>query len=136
MSIKLKFLSGVVFIIVLILFVFSMKSIFQKETEDFETFNSKFHSDSIFQMSRINFPIEGHLIEDFKKYNWNSKNWQLMKTTVGSKNLSKDYKVKTMKSDSLVIENIWIENSGFYLERRFKRINNQWFLICYNEVNL
>lgn len=123
-------------ILVSILLTFSIRLIFQTETENFETFNRKFHSDSIFQMSRIKFPLKGQLIDGFENHNWNSKTWHLMTTEVGSKNLPKEFKRKITKTDSSVVESIWIENSGFKLEREFKPINNQWFLTSYNEVNL
>jgi hypothetical protein len=132
---KQKFIIGGI-LLVLIVFIFSLKSKFQKENENFDTFNVNFHSDSIFQMSRINFPIRGQLIDGFENHDWNAKNWQFITTEVGSKNLPKEFREKVIKTDSLVIENIWIENSGFKLERQFKKMNSQWFLTYYNEVNL
>lgn len=46
--------------------------------ENFEEFNKKFHSDSIFQISRVDFPIEGKHVAGFEQYNWNRKNWEFL----------------------------------------------------------
>ena len=135
MSKKLQVIFGlvVVFSILLGLFIQSMSS---NRSENFEEFNRQFHSDSIFQLSRIKFPIEGKLIDGFKEQNWTSKNWELMKIPVLEKSSLPNYKHSIRKTNGVVIEKFWIDNSDFLVERRFKRIDGKWFLIYYNDVNL
>lgn len=50
--------------------------------ENFEKFNSRFHTDSLFQLSRINFPIDGQFADGENMYKWSQKNWSLMKEPV------------------------------------------------------
>ncbi|POY38078.1 hypothetical protein C3L50_12445 [Flavobacterium alvei] len=135
MSKKLQVIFGLVIVVSILLGLF-IKSISSNHSENFEDFNRKFHSDSIFQLSRINFPIEGKLIEGFEKQNWTSKNWELMKIPVSEKSLLPKYKHSVRKTDEVVVEKFWIDNSDFLVERKFKEIDGKWFLIYYNDVNL
>lgn len=104
--------------------------------ESFEDFNKKFHSDSIFQVSRVDFPIEGKHVSGFEQYNWNRKNWQFQAIPVAEKSEIGEYQHSLVKTDSLVTERFWIPDSGFEVERQFKLIGNKWFLISYNDINL
>ncbi len=106
------------------------------EIENFDEFNVRFHTDSIFQLARITFPIGGKSINGFEKHEWKLENWEMLKNCVVEKSATKDYKHSLTKSDTLVVEKYWIPESGFEVERKFKRINNKWFLIYYNDVNL
>lgn len=135
MSKKLQVIFGLVLVFSILLGLL-FKSISSNYSENFEEFNRQFHSDSIFQLSRINFPIEGKLIEGFDKQNWTSKNWELMKIPVSEKSSLRNYKHSVRKTEDFVIEKFWIDNSGFHFERRFKKIDGKWFLIYYNDVNL
>ncbi len=107
-----------------------------QKLESFGEFNSKFHSDSIFQISRIKFPIGGKYVDDVENKNWTPKNWNFQRTEVSEKNEYKDFEHSLSKSDTLIVEKFWLKNSGFKAERKFRRINGKWFLIFYNEVNL
>lgn len=104
--------------------------------ENFDEFNIRFHTDSIFQLARINFPIEGKSIDGFDRNEWNSENWEMLKTPVVDKSENKEYEHSLVKSDTLVVEKYWIKDSGFLVERKFKRVKNKWFLTYYNDVNL
>ncbi|CAM3431930.1 hypothetical protein [Flavobacterium chungbukense] len=104
--------------------------------ENFEEFNKKFHSDSIFQVSRVDFPIEGKHVSGFEQYNWTRKNWEFLAIPVAEKTEIGEYEHSLIKTDSLIIERFWIPDSGFEVERQFKLINNKWFLISYNDINL
>jgi hypothetical protein len=122
--------------VISILLGFYIKSVSSDHLESFETFNIRFHSDSVFQISRINFPLEGKLVDGFEKQNWNSENWKLMKTPVTDKISLSGYKHSLRKTDEEVIEKFWIDNSGFKVERKFKRINGKWFLVFHADINL
>lgn len=141
MSKKLQVIFGLVIVFSISLGLFIQSIISNKSSasirlENFEEFNRQFHSDSIFQLSRINFPIEGKLIEGFDKQSWTSKNWELMKTPVSKKSSLPNYRHTLNKNDNIVIEKFWIDNSDFIVERRFRIIDGKWFLIYYNDVNL
>lgn len=107
------------------------------EDEKFAVFNLKFHSDSLFQMSRIKFPIGGKKIDGWETREvWSTKNWEMLKSPVSGKNEFKEYQHNVIYSDTLVTEKYWIENSGFSTEVRFRIVDGKWFLIYFNDVNL
>jgi hypothetical protein len=112
------------------------KSVFTDTTESFETFNERFHRDSVFQLSRIAFPIGGHFAEGENSHEWTAGNWELLKEPVRETINAKEYEHNLQKTDTTVIEKYWIENSGFKVERRFKKIGSKWFLTYYDDINL
>jgi hypothetical protein len=105
-------------------------------SENFEEFNNKFHSDSDFQLSRIKFPLKGELTTSDGISIWTKKNWSFITVRVSEKQKDKEFKYNLKKSDSIVIEKYWIENTGFSIERKFELIDNNWFLVYYNELNV
>lgn len=115
---------------------FSTKKIKKESVENFDEFNKKFHSDSIFQVSRVDFPIEGEHVSGFEQHNWNPKNWQFQAIPVAEKTEIGEYQHSLVKTDTLITERFWIPDSGFEVERQFKLIKGKWFLIYYNDINL
>ncbi|WP_338840146.1 hypothetical protein [Flavobacterium ginsenosidimutans] len=114
----------------------SIESKKKEIAESFDEFNKRFHSDSIFQVSRVDFPIEGKHVSGFEQYNWSRKNWQFQAVPVAEKTEIGEYEHSLVKTDTLVTEKFWIPNSGFEVERQFKLIKNKWFLIYYSDINL
>lgn len=107
------------------------------EVEDFEAFHEKFLADSAFQMSRINFPLQGWsanadsltLAEGFF---WQKSEWDIHKK-VGNEN---DFKQQMNVSDVLVKEIFYmnISSSNIGYERRFMvDEKGKWRLIFYAE---
>lgn len=116
---------------------YSISKAVEKELpENFEVFNKKFHSDSLFQVSRVDFPIEGKHVTGFEQYNWTKKNWQFQAVPVAENTEMGEYEHSLVKTDTLIIEKFWIPNSGFEVERQFKLVHNKWFLVYYNDINL
>jgi hypothetical protein len=112
------------------------KPIKKELPENFDEFNKKFHSDSIFQVSRVDFPIEGKHVSGFEQYNLTRKNWQFQVIPVAEKTEIEEYQHSLVKTDTLITEKFWIPDSDFEVERQFKLIDNKWFLIYYNDINL
>ena len=106
------------------------------DVENFDQFNIRFHTDSIFQLSRIAFPIGGKSIDGSVKKKWTLKNWEMRRSPVVENPQMKGYEHSLVKSNTFVIEKYWIKNGHFSSEIRFKRIKNKWFLIYYNNMNL
>ncbi len=104
-------------------------------TEDFNRFYIQFHADSLFQLERIKFPLEGGSYDGEKERKWNKKRWQLLKYTVYEVDTS-EFAVEFNKGDSLVFERIYIPNSGFDFQCRYKLIKGQWFLVYCLDQNL
>lgn len=121
-------------------FLMSCKDQFAKSKgagESFEHFFSKFHSDSLFQMERIRFPLPGintdEMAMDDTIYYWEAENWKMHHDV----NLdTTDFIVERNISDSLTVEKIYEENTGFIIERTFEKIDGRWYLVYYKDVNL
>lgn len=129
-------------IIVVILFVFiscadrgkkDEKSIPQKtesQIENFEVFFDKFSSDSVFQSSRIKFPlpVETYDIdsEKFDKSTIAADKW----TFFNIKELDKKkYILNTIKEKDQNIVKIQVEDTGVSVDYIFQKQEDKWMLI-------
>lgn len=102
------------------------------DIEDFDAFYEKFMTDSTFQMSRINFPLQGWssnadsltLADGFY---WQKSDWNIHKKTNYEEG---GYKQDLLKSDVLVKETLYMKGVNIGYERRFMvDTNGKWFLI-------
>ena len=105
--------------------------------EQFENFYHRFHLDSAFQISRIHFPLPGIKADDMQMedtaYYWKKEDWEVHRDM----NLdTTDFIVEKDISDSLAHEKIYKENSGFIVERTFRKIEGLWYLVFYKDINL
>lgn len=110
----------------------------QKENEgieNFDQFYSRFHSDGDFQMSRIRFPIEGLSIDGNKTTTWNKQNWDRLTVRIFDVD-KKKFKTTYKKTDTSFEQKVWIEDSGFLAEHKFKLIGKKWYLVYAYDQNL
>ncbi len=104
--------------------------------QDFVDFFNKFHTDSVFQMNHIVFPLEGAISAPESKndsmipYRWRQDKWQLHHV-YNSYNGIFTRKFYLINSD-LIIERIVGVNALFKMERRFGKLNDGWNLIYYS----
>jgi len=96
--------------------------------EDFDKFYERFHEDSVFQISRLKFPIDGMSIKGFKKTQWTRDNLPLLKTKIYDVDTTQ-YKVTFKKTENMFTQKVWIENSEFSSEYRFELIDKKWYLV-------
>lgn len=96
--------------------------------EGFDEFYKKFLEDSVFQISRIQFPLGGEKITNDKTSEWSRDNWITMKASVFEIDTT-EFKVEIEKSDSLNTFKVFIPNSGFELIMKFKLIDTRWYLV-------
>jgi hypothetical protein len=114
--------------------------------ESFDEFSKLFYSDSLFQINRIIFPLESDIgnshsndSEDSTIHVWKKENWVMLKN-----NFFKDsdsicsingeiYKRRIRRTNILVIESIYIEDSGFITTMKFSLRNGKWYLSDYTE---
>lgn len=107
--------------------------------EGFAEFYQQFHSDSMYQIEHIVFPLEGlpnnadSAIVASKTFRWTPENWRMQKPF--------DFQVSEYKreivplTESIVLERI-VHNSGqFGMVRRFAIVGGDWHLIYYAGVN-
>lgn len=107
---------------------------------DFNAFYEKFHTDSLYQMSHISWPLQGDRSRqvDSTHYQktdatWEQSNWTMHHPVDYS---SGDFKrqVQTL-GDGLVVEYILITAGGYGIERRFaKQPDGEWNLIYYSDM--
>jgi len=104
------------------------------KAENFDQFYNRFHNDSMFQISRLRFPIEGARVTSNTSEKWTRKNWQMIKTKVFDVD-TKQYKATYKKTEDTFTERVWMENSGFSIECRFKLIDGKWWLVYMKDEN-
>jgi hypothetical protein len=103
--------------------------------ENFDKFYDKFHKDSLFQMSRVKFPLGGMSLDGFTITQWTKDNLPLMKSKIYDVDTT-EYKVTFNKTEKTFTEKVWIQNSGFSWECRFELIDKRWYLVYVLASNL
>ncbi len=108
-----------------------------KLPDDFHDFYNKFHTDSLFQMEHIIFPLEG--LKKSKDSNemipvkWEKNEWRMHRPF-------NDYEGTFERSftnmDGIITEYIRSTNGMFSLEKRYAKINGEWHLIYYRELTM
>ena len=111
------------------------KSLSSVSNENFDEFYLKFHNDSLFQLQRIIFPLEGGKYDYDSEEAWTPKNWQIKKVTVHQVDLQ-EYSIEFDRSDTLVFERIYLPNSGFDFQCRYRLMNGKWYLFYCIDQNL
>jgi len=97
--------------------------------ENFDTFFDKFHKDSLFQLSRIKFPLNGGPGNGQINDEWTKENWRMLKTKIQDVDTTQ-FKVSYRKLEQSFIAKVWLENSGFSCEYKYEIMNNKWYLVA------
>jgi len=113
----------------------SMAKIKSSPPEDFAVFYERFHSDSLFQMARIRFPLDGLIVDGNDQIIWTPDNWELMQTRVYQVDTTQ-FKTKVKKKKKYFEQTLWMEGTNFSSKRRFEILGNRWFLVYAYEGNL
>lgn len=128
-------------IIILLTFISCDKSRTQEKMnvsnfsiENFDSFYDKFHKDSLFQISRLKFPLKGAPDRGDINEKWTKENWHILKTKIYDVDTTQ-YKVSYEKHEKSFIEKVWLEDSGFSFEYKFELIDNKWFLVSAFELD-
>lgn len=108
------------------------------DANDFETFYNKFHSDSIYQVEHVLFPLQGlptnadTTVLRNRNFYFQKEDWVIQNRLPENSDFRSDF---TAIDSALVIERI-LHNSGqFAMERRFAKMDGEWMLIYYAGVN-
>lgn len=107
--------------------------------EEFLTFYDRFHRDSLYQMTHIQFPLEGlpsnadSTTLARQDFHWQENDWVLMKefnTEVGFE------RTFTPLTETLIVEQIVHESGRYGLQRRWAKQGKEWYLIYYADMNM
>ena len=133
---------------------------FQKEdristirgTENFEQFSKVFYTDSLFQVSRIVFPLKGernidvpitatNVLGDSIITGWGKRDWRMLtdtyfpnKDTVITIN-NERYVRKIKKGNKSVVIDTYIEDSGFSVKEIYALKKNKWYLVLFSTLS-
>ena len=106
----------------------------------FEAFYQKFHTDSVYQMAHITWPLQGSkglqidsVTNENHAQTWQASEWRMQKLDLIE---SGEY-IREMNpiGDMMVIERIRAKAVPYGIERRFaKQANQEWELIYYMDI--
>lgn len=106
---------------------------------DFKQFYQTFHSDSVYQIEHIVFPLEGLPDKadaatiasgDFK---WQKETWRMQRAVDFA--LSDFTRKIVPVNEVMVVEYIVHKNGELGMERRFAKLGGSWYLIYYAGLN-
>lgn len=108
----------------------------QQLPDDFHSFYDKFHTDSIFQLERTQFPLKGLTqSSDSTKVAdeilWQKEDWQLHRPF---DNQGGTFERTFSNLQGIVSEYISANNGLFSLEKRYAKLAGKWHLIYYQEM--
>lgn len=120
--------------------------------KDFAEFSKKFYSDSLFQISSINFPLKGsyniavpitekNAMGDSIISDWKKKDWRMItnnyfpnnegKVVIDNSNYIREIKIRTK---SAVIRT-YIQDSGFEVIEKYAFRKGKWYLVYFSSMN-
>jgi hypothetical protein len=101
--------------------------------KDFETFYLQFIKDSIFQISRVKFPIKGQYQDYDTSIEWSKSKWINMDWDLRDEFDYED-SIHVTQTNKKFFYGSYCE-CGFSFEMEFNKINNNWFLTYRQENN-
>ncbi|MDD2284852.1 MAG: hypothetical protein PHQ11_05565 [Paludibacter sp.] len=120
-----------------------------EEIENFDAFHDKFFGDSIFQISRIDFPLPGEVSdfiygddESFEMENdeyfiknnklfWKKSGWRFLQEI---KNENDEFEISIEKVGSNLREHIRLKGTDWIIVYEYALINKKWMLVYYANV--
>lgn len=102
--------------------------------EDFNDFYDRFHSDSIYQMQHIIFPLEGIPAEDSlrsEQFRWTVEDWRLHRPF---DDMGGTFTRSLYDINSVIIEKISDQSGAYTMERRWVKMGEEWTMIYYKEM--
>ena len=107
--------------------------------KDFLVFYDRFHTDPVYQLSHILFPLEGlppdtdSLTASSGTFRWQKDSWILHKHF---DSMEGNYTQQFIPfGENMVVEQIRHAQAAYGMQRRFARIGDEWQLIYYGAMN-
>lgn len=99
--------------------------------ERFDSFSKKFHSDSLFQIKRVKFPINGYSVDpEGNEASWDKSTWLMHRMPIQNIDTT-TFKVVITEQPGVRVEEVFIEGSGFRTRRVFTQIKGKWYLTSF-----
>lgn len=106
------------------------------KAEDFAHFYSRFHNDSVFQLNRLDFPLQGEKVNYDNTEKWTPENWMVIKTKIRDIDTTQ-FNIIVQETDSVVSEQVEFKyETGYHFSCTYKLIKGKWFLVKCNDINL
>ena len=104
---------------------------------EFEAFYELFHTDSVFQVEHIVWPLDGNLQADGNggsvDVQWQPDTWIMHKPL----ELGHEYiREIAESSEDLVVERVKTTEGSYIIERRFAKFGDMWMLIYYRVADV
>lgn len=107
--------------------------------EDFVRFYERFHTDSVYQMAHIQFPLKGlpdyadGSIGDPNKFYWQEEDWVLHRPVdPAQSDFQREF---TLHSENVIVERTLHIEKPLFTERRFIKLGTDWKLVYYSGIN-
>lgn len=105
---------------------------------DFAVFYKTFHEDSLFQMNRILWPLQGLSTKESGENIVNGKYYHSKEDWLMHRRMTKDTGFSgSMKllGEDLIEETLIDGNGQFGMKRRFSKFGEEWYMIYYSGLN-
>jgi hypothetical protein len=99
-------------------------------SEDWMEFYEKFHSDSLFQISRISENFEGTKSYGESVEKISKDNWQFIPNGVYDVDTAQ-YDTDVNISEDRIETRIYVENSGIDIRLTYENIDGKWYLVSF-----
>ena len=106
--------------------------------EDFQQFYEQFHRDSLYQIERIQFPLQGVRTDETGPgivngiYYRAREDWRMHRPLTRNSGFLKK---QILVNEDLIEEAIVDEKGLFGMKRRFAKFGEEWYLIYYSGMN-
>ncbi len=105
--------------------------------DDFLAFYNQFHEDSVFQMTRINFPLKGiKAIENIgggESYSYSQDEWIIHKPF---DDMGGTFSRSFEEFSGIVVETMLANEGQFRSVRRWAKLGDEWHLIFYQPMGM
>ena len=104
--------------------------------EDFLAFYDNFHTDSVFQMEHIQFPLQGITADTLQDMRPTTIKWQADEwlTHRPFDDMGGTFNRELFNMNGIIIESIKSFNNEYGMERRFTKQDGEWTLIYYSSM--
>jgi hypothetical protein len=110
-------------------------STFKFKSKDFQEFYNKFITDTVFQLSRVKFPLKGQY-EDFDgESEWERVKWSCIKWDVRQELNKTDDSISIVQDNNRFFFGSYCRDCGFSFEMEFEKIDEEWYLTYRQENN-